>query len=353
VMAALPARYTRADTTLKYMCWEGYNDPKVISSFASEHHAQLDIELIVDSPAGFSTLLSTMENAFDVVSIDSPWVSLMGQEKLCRPLDGNEFKDVFSHLYEQFSHPFTPLIQHGQISGIPTRWGLIGPTINTLYSDQQEFESYAPCFDAKYRGQIGIMDWGDWPIMPIALYAGVNPYQQLDDYQLKAIREAVRALFKNKPVFFSDLSLAQQSLLDGSIKSLIGTGTFLSSSLRKAGFRQIKTVVPSPINGLKQSIIWLEASAITTKTKNHELAKKLLKHLVSSQAAFHLSLTDYACNLSTNRHVESLYTPDQRSILQLDEAKAAWDKSFFHTLSPSITDLLALWQEELFLSGLL
>jgi spermidine/putrescine transport system substrate-binding protein len=352
-MVALPASYTKAESTLRYMCWEGYNDPKVISSFEKQHQVQLDIELIVDSPAGFSTLLAAMEHAFDVVSIDSPWVSLMGQQKLCHPLDLDEFEDVFSDLYEQFSHPFTPLIQHGQISGIPSRWGLIGPTINTLYSNEQEFESYAPCFNPKYRGKIGIMDWGDWPIMPIALYAGINPYQQLDEQQLKEIRKTVRALFKNKPVFFSDPSLAQQSLLDGSIKSLIGTGTFISSSLRKAGFRQIKTVVPTPMDGLKQSIIWLEASAITTKSANTELSKKLLKHLVSTQAAFDLSLTDYACNLSTNRHVEALYTPDQRSILQLDDAKNAWDKSFFHKLSPSITALLALWQEELFLSDLL
>lgn len=345
-----PARAADVDSILRYMCWEGYNDSNVVIPFEKQHNVQLNIDLIVDSPTGFASLLAGGGEAFDVVSIDSPWVRLMGEKGLCHFLDSEEFKEVYENLYTQFHHPFIPLMQHGKITGVPTRWGWIGPTINTVYTHEKEFESYAPCFDRKYRGKIGVMDWGDWPIMPIALYAGIDPYKQLDTYELNEIRKAVRALFKNKPVFFSDLSLAQKALLDGSVKSIIGTGTYLSSSLRKAGFRQIKTVVPEPINGLKQGIIWLEATAIVAKTSSLELSKKLLKHLVSTEAALHLSLTDYACNLSTNRLVEDLYTADQRQILQLDEAKSAWEKSVFHDLSPSIRSLLALWQEELFLS---
>lgn len=335
-------------SALKYMCWEGYNDEKVITPFQNQYQTKLDIDLIVDSPAGFSSLLAGGES-YDVVSIDLPWVKYMAEKGLCHFLDLTDFKHAYSNLYEQFHYPFEPLMQEGKITGIPTRWGWIGPTINTLYTDEKEFQSYAPCFDRKYRGKIGVMDWGDWPIMPVALYAGINPYKELDIYELNEIRKVVKALFNNNPVFFTDPSIAQKALLDGSVKTLIGTGTFLSSSLRKAGFRQIKTVIPKPQNGLKQGIIWLEASTITAKASNKELSINLLKHLTSIEASLHLSLSNYACNLSTNRLVENLYTEDQRSILQLNEVDNAWDNSIFHSLSPSIRKLLALWQEELFL----
>ncbi|AAZ24525.1 ABC transporter substrate-binding protein [Colwellia psychrerythraea] len=338
---------------LRYMCWEGYNNPRVITPFEKQHNVQLDIELIVDSPTGFSSLISEKYNSFDVVSIDSPWARLMEENDLCHLLDFDEFKEEYGNLYTQFYDRFMSPISNGKISGIPTRWGWIGPTINTAYTNEKEFESYAPFFDRKYHGKIGIMDWGDWPIMPIALYAGIDPYKKLDSHELDEIRKVVRALFKNNPVFIRDLSLAQKALLDGSIKSMIGTGTYLSLSLRKAGFLQIKTVVPEPINGLKQSIIWVEKTVVMAKNNNIELSKKLLKHLVSTKAALDISLTDYACNLSTNRLVEDLYSEKQREIFQLDEVKRVWNKSVFHELSPSIGTLLALWQEELFMSDLL
>lgn len=341
------------DSILRYLCWEGYNDPKVIIPFEKQHGVQLDIQLVVDSPAGFSSLVQGKEKTFDVVSLDSPWVRLMEEKGLCHLLDFDEFSDEYENLYSQIHDRFVPQTPDGKIAGVPTRWGWIGPTINTKYTDEQEFESYAPCFDSKYRGKIGVMDWGDWPILPIALYAGIDPYKDLDTHELAEIKKAVKALFKNLPIFISDLSLAQKALLDGSVKSLIGTGTYLSLSLRNAGFLQIKTVVPEPINGLKQGIIWVEKTMIMSKSNNLELSKKLLKHLMSTEAAFHLSLSDYACNLSTNRLVEELYTLEQRKILQLDEANDAWKKSVFHDLSPSIRALLTLWQEELFLSDIL
>jgi len=354
VMGSFPTAFcaSKSIPQLRYMCWEGYNDSAVITPFEKQHNVQLDIELVDDSPSSFSSLMTNKNNHVDVVSLDAPWVRLMEESGLCYPLDADAFKREYQSLYPQFQTRFVRQAADGKILGVPTRWGVIAPTINTTYTNEKTFQSYAPCFERFYRGKIALMDWGDWPVMPIALHAGINPYKTLDQHELDEIRKAVKALFKNQPVFISDPSLAQKALLDGSVRSVVGSGSFLALPLRKAGFLQIKTILPEPVNGMNQSIIWTEKTVVMQQSSNLALAELLLKHLLSTQSALQLSLSNYACNLSTNRFVEDLYSAEQRHMMQLDDAKMAWEKSFFHALSPSHRALLSLWQEELFLSNI-
>lgn len=336
-----------ADTTLKYMCWEGYNDPAIIGPFEAANNTEIKFDLIVDSPAGFAKLAAGGSKDVDLVSTDSPWVARMGPTGLCEYIDPDEFSDVFASFYPQFQYPFEPLMFDGKMTGVPTRWGWVGPTINTETSSIDEWRSYDACFDSKNKDKIGIMDFGDWPILPMALHAGIDPYKELDQAELDEIRKVLRALFKNSRALFSDLSLAQKAMLDGSVKTLVGTGSYATSALRKAGYKNMMTVVPEPVNGFKKGIIWLEATAIVKGTSNPDLTKKLVKHMVSTDAALKLSYTDFTCNPTPNRAVEALYTDDQKAVLQMDYAWEAWDKSVFHTVAPNVDDLLAIWQEEL------
>jgi len=342
-----PMQARAADATLRYMCWEGYNDPAIIGPFEQANSAEVKFDLIVDSPAGFAKLAAGGAKDVDLISTDSPWVARMGPTNLCEFIDPVEFADVFDSFYPQFKYPFAPLTYEGKMTGIPTRWGWVGPTVNTETSSVDEWRSYDACFDSKNKDKIGIMDWGDWPIMPMALHAGIDPYKELDQAELDEVRKVLRALFKNSRALFSDLSLAQKAMLDGSVKTLIGTGSYTTSALRKAGYKNILTVVPEPVDGFKKGIIWLEATAIVKGTSNPDLTKKLVKYMASTDAELKLSYTDFTCNPTPNRDVEALYTDEQKAVLQLDYAWEAWDKSVFHTVAPNVDDLLAIWQEEL------
>ena len=84
-------------------------------------------------------------------------------------------------------------------------------------------------FDAKNKDKICVMDWGDWPILPMALHAGIDPYQELDEAALKEVRMVLRAMFKNTRTLVADLTQAQKGLLDGSLLGCIGAGSYLTS----------------------------------------------------------------------------------------------------------------------------
>jgi spermidine/putrescine transport system substrate-binding protein len=335
-----------AAAQLQYMCWEGYNDSRIVEPFARANDCDVAFDLIIDSPGGFAKLQAGASREIDIVSTDMPWVSRMGPAGLAMELDLGEFSDTVAEFYDQFKPPFAPLVHDGKTIGLPTRWGWCGPSVNTEISDPDEWRSYDPVFDPRNRNRIAVMDWGDWPILPMALYAGVNPYEELDNAALEEVRKVLRALFRNTRALVSDLTVAQKGLIDGSLLGFVGNGSYMTSAMRKAGYKNVISIVPEPRNGLKQGIIWVEGTAILKDTDQPGLAKKMLKHLVSKEVGRTLSLLDTTCNLVTNRAVEAMYTPEERSILQMDYMWTAWDNSEIHRIAPNIDEMLAIWQEE-------
>ncbi|MEF3048665.1 ABC transporter substrate-binding protein [Pseudotabrizicola sp. L79] len=345
--AGLTPRRARAATAMNYMCWEGYDKASIIDPFEAANDVEIAIDLITDSPGGFAKLAAGAWRDFDVVSSDSPWIQRMGPAAIAEFIEAAEFADVYDGFYDQFRAPFAPLEFEGQITGLPTRWGWVGPTVNTEYDSLEAWSSYDPCFDPAYKDKICVLDWGDWPIMPMALHAGINPYEELDDAALNEIRLVLRALFKNTRAVVADLSVAQKGLMDGSFRTLIGGGTYCTSALRKDGMKHIQSIVPEPRNGLKQGIIWMEATGIVKDPVDLSKAKALLRHLVSPEVAVELAWTEATCNLVPSKEAEALFSDDQKDVLQMDYMWEAWDKSQFHNVAPNIDQMLEIWQQEL------
>lgn len=347
-LTSFNARGALAATELKYMCWEGYNDKRIVDAFESANDAKLSFDLIVDSAAGFTKLASGASREFDVVSSDAPWISRMGPAGICEYLDAAEFGDIYAAFYPQFRAPFQPLEHDGKATGLPTRWGWTGPAINTKVSKEEDWQDWSGIFDSKNKNKIGLLDWGDWPILPIVLHIGINPYEPMDQNALDEVRKALRAVFKNSRALIGDISVAQKGLLDGSLVTLVPGGTYVTSGLRKQGHDYIKTICPTRSKGgLKRGVVWMEGTAILKGTENLDLAKKLVKHIASKESSLALSITDVTCNPVPNAQVESLYTDEQRKILQVDYMWEAFENSQFHNIAPNIDDMLQIWQEEL------
>lgn len=338
---------SQAATQMTYMCWEGYNDPRIIDPFKQANDVDLSFDLIVDSPGGFAKLQAGASRDVDLVSSDMPWITRMGPAGLAMELNPNDYTEIYAQFYEQFKPPFDPLLHDGKTIGVATRWEWVGPCVNTEITPVESWRTYDPVFDSANRGKICVMDWGDWPILPMALHAGINPYEKLDQAALEEVRKVLRALFKNTRTLVGDLTQAQRGLLDGSLLGCVGAGSYLTSAIRKQGHKNILAIVPEPKNGLKQGIIWVEATAILKETDQPELAQKLLKHVVSKESGHILSLLDTTCNVVTNKEVEALYTPEERDILQVDYMWEAYEKSQMHRIAPNIDEMLQIWQEEL------
>ncbi|OOV87461.1 hypothetical protein BTA35_0205295 [Oceanospirillum linum] len=331
---------------LRYLCWDGYDQPSLLRPFESLHPCVIQPEIISDSPAAFARLNQGGHRQYDIVSIDSPWLERLDQDDVLAKLPKSSFANSFQPYYPELSEL---LFDEGneKVNWLPTQWGWIGPTINTRFVKEENYRSYAPCFSSENRGRIGIMDWGDWPMLPIALYLGINPYEPLDDHAIRQLQDAFRALFKNQPVFISNVALGQKALLDGSVHSLIGTGTYLTSAMRRAGLKQIKTMIPDIKNGMLQCIVWTEGAGAIKHQPYEALSLQWVDYIASEKAAFHLSYNGPTCNLSPYRTASERYSKTQWNTLQLSDLPDLWQNSLAHRTVPSIARMLEAWQREL------
>ncbi|MFV0474925.1 MAG: PotD/PotF family extracellular solute-binding protein [Pikeienuella sp.] len=315
--------------------------------FQAVHDVSFAVALITDSPGGFAKLATGGYRDVDIVSSDLPWVQRMGPAGFCRYLDEADFAEEYAGFYPEFQTPFEPLLHDGQITGMPTRWGWVGPSVNTDFDKVENWRSYAPVFDASYKDKICLLDWGEWPILPLMLHAGINPWEELDDAALDEARKVIRAALANTRAIVGDLSIAQRGLLDGSLYGLIGGGTYSALALRARGHLNIAAPIPEPQNGMKQGVIWMEATGLVDNGDNPELAKTFIKHLLKPEIALNLAVTESTSNLVPTRAVESLMTEEQRTALLVDQIPTAWERSNFLRLVPNVDDLLAIWGDEL------
>ena len=347
VASAMPQASFAATQKLNYMCWEGYDSPGVVDAFKAAHDVDFSVDRIVDSPGGFAKLAAGGFRDVDLVSTDLPWVQRMGPAGFCRYLDATEFKEEYAGLYPEFQAPFEPLLHDGKITGMPTRWGWLGPSVNTDFDKVENWRSYAPIFDAKYKDKICLLDWGEWPILPMVLHAGINPWEELDQAALEEVRLAIRAALANTRAIVADLAIAQRGLLDGSLYGLIGGGTYTTLSLRVRGHKNIAAPIVEPHNGMKQSVIWMEATGLVENGRNPEVAKDFIKYLLKPDVALKLAITDATSNLVPTKAAADLMTAEQRTALLVDEIPTAKERSNFLKIVPNVDDFLKIWGEEL------
>jgi spermidine/putrescine transport system substrate-binding protein len=341
------ARPAHAAREVNYIGWDGYQAPEVVGSWENAHDTRIKFTSLTDSGGTFTKLVAGGYRDYDVITNDVPWIQRMGAADICHFLDAATFQETFDSFYPQFAQPFEPLMWDGKITGLPTRWGWVGVNINTKHSKPEDWNSYAPVFDPANRDRIGILDFGDWATFQVILYAGINPFEPLDQNQLDEVRKVFRALFNNTRLITADLVQAQRALLDGSALIFLAGGNYIASGMRKSGNMDIVSFVPEPINGMKQGVIWLEATAVVKDPADPELAEDLLKHLVSTEAGTALAWTEWSACPVPSKSVEALLSEEQKAVIDVANMWTNYDRSLTYTVAPNIDDILRIWQEEL------
>ena len=127
MLGRMNTRQAKAATQMTYMCWEGYNDPRIIDPFNKANDTEISFDLIVDSPGGFAKLQAGASREVDIVSSDMPWITRMGPAGLAMELNPDDYADIYASFYDQFKPPFEPLMNEGKTIGVATRWGWVGP----------------------------------------------------------------------------------------------------------------------------------------------------------------------------------------------------------------------------------
>lgn len=158
--AALSAPYIRnaaaAAQELRWLGWEHYNVPAVVSGFEKEYGVKVLPSFFDGNSEAYNKLKAGGTTDFDIVMADGFWPRLYAAQGLTQPLDNSKIANM-EFVYDDFKAPNYPYLQaedSGDTIAAPNCWGGYGVTINTDKIAAEDADSLNMLFDEKYAGHI-------------------------------------------------------------------------------------------------------------------------------------------------------------------------------------------------------
>ncbi len=147
------SRQAKAATQMTYMCWEGYNDARIIDPFNKANDSEIAFDLIVDSPGGFAKLQAGASREVDIVSSDMAVDHAHGTGGTGARSQSGRLQGHLRHLLRPVQTALRAARERGQDLWRRHALGLVGPCINTDVTKPEAWKTYDPVFDSAQQGQ--------------------------------------------------------------------------------------------------------------------------------------------------------------------------------------------------------
>ncbi|MVE90056.1 extracellular solute-binding protein, partial [Vibrio cholerae] len=203
-------------------------------------------------------------------------VSKMRKEGMLQEIDHSKlshFKDLDPNYLNK---PFDP----GNKFSIPYIWGATGIGINTDMLDKKSLKNWGDLWDAKWAGQLMLMDDAR-EVFHIALSKlGYSP-NTTNPKEIKAAYRELKKLMPNVLVFNSDFPANPYLAGEVSLGMLWNGSAYMA---RQEG-APIQIIWPE-----KGTIFWMDSISIPAGAKNIEAAHKMIDFLLRPENAAKIAL---------------------------------------------------------------
>ncbi len=220
--------------------------------------------------------LKTQGAGYDLVVPSTYFVSKMRKEGMLQEIDHSKlshFKDLDPNYLNK---PFDP----GNKFSIPYIWGATGIGINTDMLDKKSLKNWGDLWDAKWAGQLMLMD-DSREVFHIALSKlGYSP-NTTNPKEIKAAYRELKKLMPNVLVFNSDFPANPYLAGEVSLGMLWNGSAYMA---RQEG-APIQIIWPE-----KGTIFWMDSISIPTGAKNIEAAHKMIDFLLRPENAAKIAL---------------------------------------------------------------
>src|SRR5215217_5990529 len=248
---------------LNILCWEGYNSAQVLDPFRQQKEATVKAESLTNDPTMINRLRAGETNVWDLINVNNPWArKVMLPEKLIKPLDRAEFEPFFDKMMPDFKPPYRWAMSDDgkELIGMAQRFGPYSFVVNTdkISRASAEDQGWNLWNDAANAGKYGILESDDWNVFCIYMIAGIDPFKEHGDEDLRKFDETAKRVFKGAKLV-GDVATMNQALISGEIDFHLTGGTYSVSPARADGHPELRGVTPktSPIVG-KGGISWIE-----------------------------------------------------------------------------------------------
>lgn len=250
---------------LYFYNWSEYIPSEVLEDFTKETGIKV-IYSTYESNESMYAKLKTQGTGYDLVVPSTYFVSKMRKEDMLIEIDKSKLSNFAGLDSNYLNKPFDPNNSYS----IPYIWGATGIGINTDMLDKSNIHNWADLWDAKWEGQLMMMD-DSREVFHIALVKlGYSP-NTTDPKEIEAAYEELKKLMPNVLVFNSDFPANPYLAGEVSLGMLWNGSAYMA---REEG-ANIDIIWPE-----KGAIFWMDSLAIPAGAANIEAAHKMIDFLL-------------------------------------------------------------------------
>lgn len=263
------------DTELYFYNWSEYIPGEILQEFTRETGIRV-IYSTYESNETMYARLKTQGSGYDLVVPSTYFVSKMRKEGMLQAID----KDKLSHFDDLdpnfMNKPFDPENRYS----IPYIWGATGIGVNTDMLDKSTLTNWSDLWDAKWRGQLMLMDDAR-EVFHIALSKLGYSANTTDPKEIEEAYHELTKLMPNVLVFNSDFPA--NPFLAGEVS----LGMLWNGSAYMARQEGANVEIAWPETG---TIFWMDSIAIPSGAKNIDAAHQMIDFLLRPENAARIAL---------------------------------------------------------------
>jgi len=325
---------------LRVLAYVGYDEPDFIQPLEKALGAKIVVETYVGGEQMYTKFTQSPSGTYDIVVLDAEYGERLFADRRLIALDPTLWK--FDDLFAKFQTG-DPARAGNEVYAAVARWGAIGIVYNTKHIDQSRLASYQLLFDSDLRGRIGLYDWYLPNMGILSLSQGNKEPYNIDASQLTKLEQSLSMLRGQVTSIQPNPGQVLADLRSGNVWVAPGIGEWAAASLANDGL-PIDWAVPKP-----GGIMWVEAFAISSDSKDLALSKQFLAEVMKPQNLALLATRKAYFSQVTRTSAYPYIPPTARKNLKADDLSAlgliADQLQFRHLPGPKTTeqDWIAVW----------
>jgi spermidine/putrescine transport system substrate-binding protein len=262
-----------SENVLSIYNWSTYIDPDVITQFEKEFDATVQYDTYESNDA----LLAKIQPGnpgYDIIVPTEDFVESMAAEGLLAELNKENIPNLKNVDPLFLDKAFDP----GNRYSVPYQWGTIGIGYD-IEATGEEVTSWAQIFDAKYAGQVALMEDSRAMLGAVLIALGKDP-NTTDPVDLQA---AVNYIIENKEVVATFAPDTGQDLLNqGEVAIAVEWNGDIFQVMEEN--ENIRYIIPD-----EGTIVWVDNMAIPKDAPNQALAEQFINFILEPEVSAKIS----------------------------------------------------------------
>lgn len=279
---------------LKVLSWSEYLSEDVVSEFAKEHGAKVEVTVISSNEDMLNKVQASLQSGgrgYDLIFPSDYMVSIMKHLGLLMDLDTKRLPFLVD-LDPAFTHPsFDSQLQNA----VPFAWGTTGVAVNTKLAKNVNLNrlSWKDMLEKpQYRGKVALLDDAN-EVLHVGLLALGKSWEKASEADVRAAFAWLKKNKRNIKLFAPDAQAAIKA------EDCVYCQAYNGNAIDLSKARGIRYVIPK-----EGSTLWTDTMAIPKNAHEVHLAYALMNRLLNAEAAKQFTETSHFA--STNAKAKTL-----------------------------------------------